>query len=165
MKLHLILLLIVFDSCAQNVENTITLIPAKHIGPVCINLNVKDGLPKEYENENRVYRIGKEGLLNTQFQAIYGQYQFNKYYYENENGQRQEIKFLNVYDEQKKLDLDSIYIFGVGQTGTGEGFDEHGTFLTAPRILFYVGKYEDTEKKAHEQMQFGFKNQKIIGRK
>jgi len=163
MKFYSLLLLIFVSSCAQNGENTITIIPAKYTGPICINFKIKDGTPKEYESKNRVYRIGKDGVLNTQFEAIFDKYQFNKYYYEDENGKRQEIAFFDLYDKSKNNSKESVYIFGEEHTGIGGGVDGNGKeFSTAPSILFYVGSYENIEKKANEQMQFGFKNQKII---
>ena len=159
MKLIIFLFgLIIFESCAQNATDVITLIPKDYIGPVLITLDVENGSEKMIENGKRVYIIPSSGILRTQFQAEYG-YHFRKFYYLDQSGSRNEIPIINTNEKPVTFDKDSIYVFGERHPGTGFRIDENGgEHKINPKIIFYVGKYEDANKKYFEMIQFSSDN-------
>ena len=162
-KYLIILTSILFFGCSNNATDTITLIPDGYTGPVKISLCDGKGEDEKLENGNRVYEIDTNGLLTTKFKAEFG-WQFNKYYYVN-NEKRQEIRFINFYDKDTEFDKDSIYVFGEQHSGIGSKSDSTGTYQTCPIITFYVGKYENVEKKLHELTMFSFKTTELINGK
>jgi hypothetical protein len=155
-----ILILIFLFGCSNSSTNTITLIPEGYRGPVKISLCDGKGKDEKFENGQRVYEIDSNGLLTTKFKAEFG-WQFNKYYYVKKD-KRQEIRFINFYDEDIVFDKDSIYVFGEQHSGIGSVTDSTGTYQTCPIITFYVGKYENVEKKIHQLTMFSFEKTELL---
>ncbi len=149
--------------CSNSVTNTITLIPEGYTGPVKISLCDGKGKDEKYENGQRVYEIDSNGLLTTKFKVEYG-WQLNKYYYV-EGDKRQEIRFINYRDGGVNFDRDSIYVFGEQHSGKGSITDSTGTYQTCPIITFYIGKYEDVEKKMHQLIMFSFEETELLDKK
>jgi hypothetical protein len=160
MKIFYLLTLSFIVGCAQKkAEDTITLISEGYQGPVVIVLNQKGGQEKVYEGEKRIYKIPENGVLQTQFQEEYG-LQSNKFYYVSKEGNRSEIKWLNISEEVNSGNANkTICIFNEEHLSKAGGVDAEGEFSTAPMIAFYVGVFSEIEKKMNEQMKFVFKNQ------
>jgi len=162
MKIFYLLTLSFIIGCAQKkADDTITLIPKGYTGPFVIILNQKNGEQKVYEDGKRLYKIPENGVLITKFEAEFG-VQTNRYYYVDNSGIREEIKWLNIYD--RTIDTtktkENTFVFLEEHLGKGSGFDEKGIYNTSPMISCYIGEYNDLEKKANEQMKFIFKNQR-----
>jgi hypothetical protein len=162
-KYLIILTSILFFSCSNNVTDTITLIPDGYTGPVKISLCDGNGKEEKLENGKRIYEIDTNGRLTTKFKAEFG-WQFNKYYYINKN-KRQEIRFINFYEKDVEFDKDSVYVFGEQHSGIGSRTDSTGTYQTCPTITFYVGKYENIEKRINELNFFSFETTELLNEK
>ncbi|WP_298537956.1 hypothetical protein [uncultured Algibacter sp.] len=160
MKYIIILTSILLFSCSNTSTDTITLIPKGYVGPVKISLCDGKGKEEKLENGKRVYEVDINGLLTTKFKAEFG-WQFNKYYYVNES-KREEIRFINIHEENIEFDKDSIYVFAEQHSGIGSRTDSTGTYQTCPIISFYVGKYDDIEKKMHEINMFSFNKDELL---
>ena len=163
MKVYLVIMLLAlsFTSCAQKkAEDTIRLIPEGYIGPVLVIFNQKNGEPKEYEGDKRVYRIPKNGVLRTQFEPNYG-VQHHQYFYIDRNGSRSEIRFVAVQDKDSLANIvDKSKIYAYREQAIGEGLQvisEEDKQVLPPARSFYIGHLTNTENTAREQMNFTLK--------
>ncbi len=121
-------------------EDTITLIPEGYTGTVEIWFNQANGEQIEYENDKRIYRIPKNGILNTQFSEQYGS-NYPKFYYVNELDNRTEIKMLHVLSKTvlDSIDKNKIYAYKFMLPGGGFKIDSLGNeTILEPGIIFTV---------------------------
>lgn len=69
-KLLILAILGVFNCCsAKKRVDTIWLIPENYIGVVGVFYDYPNGSPKEFEDNKRIYRIPKNGILKTSFSS------------------------------------------------------------------------------------------------
>ena len=145
----LILHILLFLSCGDQAEDTITLIPEDYVGPVLIIYNQDNGAKKEYEDGKRVYRIPENGILKTQFTENYG-VQYNDYFYVDSNGNREKLGLVMRPNIRTTEPASSdIVIFGVEPMGSGERYDpdtKELLYKTPPGLTFYVGTIDHEEK-------------------
>ena len=165
-NLKYFILLICINSCAQQkAEDTIRLIPEGYMGSVLIIFNQADGQPKEYEDDKRIYRIPDNGILKTQFKPNYG-VQNHQFFYVDKGGDRTEIPFVAVQDEQALSQVrgnEKTYAYWEQALGKGEKYDPKTKELLSvkqPARAFYIGKLKDIDKDYREQLDFIFKNHK-----
>ena len=115
---------------ASGPSKDIFLIPKNFIGEVTIYYDQSTGQDPEYEGKWRVYKIPKNGYLETRFKLKGGVINLSgsRYYYLDSNGTRMELHHFCDYCKDK--DTVSIQVlYGV------LGSDQKGTFQT-----FYVDK-------------------------
>lgn len=111
------------------------LIPSGYIGEVRVYYDQPFGKEEEYEDGWRVYRIGENGFLDTQFErqgesvALVGA----KYIFVDSSGNRSEIK--QYWSEDTDRDTISIQIL---HTQNSLGNDKRGLYRR-----FYIGKPTD----------------------
>jgi len=94
--------------CDSRRDNEIYLIPAGHVGPVLIVYNDSSGVPEEYENGWRVYRIGVNGVLRSRFRLTYGTSK-EKFFYIEPGGHREELH--TIWRPTEKGDEETIYVY------------------------------------------------------
>mgnify|MGYP003641065344 CR=1 FL=1 len=158
-----ILFLAIF-SCAQKAEDTIRLIPEGYEGTVLIIFNQEDGMPKEYEDDKRIYRIPESGVLRTQFEPNYG-IQNHLFFYVDGNGERTEIPFVMTQNDGTidKNESDKTYAYLEQTIGKVEKYDpdtKELLYTIEPARTFYIGKLADVDKDYQEQLNFTFKHHK-----
>jgi hypothetical protein len=162
MNAYYLLFLITILGCSQVSEDTIRLIPEGYQGTILIIFNQKDGAPKEYEGNNRIYRIPESGVLKTQFKPDYG-VQKNKFFYLNDEGERKEIPFVMTYDKNKfdKMVNTKIYAYLEQTLGRVEKYDpktKELLYTVQPAISFYIGNLRDVDNDYLEQLNFCYKH-------
>lgn len=160
---YFILLLLTITSCAQEAEDTIRLIPEGYKGAVLIIFNQKDGIPKEYENGKRIYRIPENGVLKTQFEPNYG-VQNHQFFYVDKEGDRTEIPFVMVQNNEvlsEVKDNEKVYAYFENTIGEGFGVNANNEEYSIPAArTFYIGDLKDIDKDYREQLNFTFKHHK-----
>ena len=111
-RLHKIIVLCAITAltagCEPRIDNEIHLIPAGYVGAVLIVFNDPGGVPEEYENGWRVYRIGANGVLRTRFRLTYGVGK-GKFFYMEPGGHREEIH--SIWLATEKGDAETIYVY------------------------------------------------------
>lgn len=158
---YYLLILMSITSCAQEAEDTIRLIPEGYEGAVLIIFNQKDGESKEYDDDKRVYRIPKNGILRTQFKPNYG-VRNHQFFYVNSNNERIEISFVMVQGK-KELSKNNEKVYAYWEKAIGESFGintENKEYTVPPAITFYIGNLADIDKDYQEQLNFIFRNHK-----
>ena len=156
--------LLTLTGCAQQGDDTIRLIPEGYMGTVLIIFNQEDGTPKEYDNGKRIYRIPENGILKTQFEPNYGS-QKNQFFYENDIGERKEITFVNVENDEylKIARSDDTFAYLEYTLGKVEKYDPNTRellYTIQPARTFYIGNLSDVDQDYQEQLDFTFKNHK-----
>ena len=99
--LGFILGMLLFMGCKESVdcEREIYLVPEGFRGKIIVFFDQQDGQEKQFENEERLYRIPPSGYLKSQFAKNVGCMGDNRiqFYYEQSNGERQPLDyFLNI---------------------------------------------------------------------
>lgn len=76
------------QGCRKKIESEKFLIPKGYTGPVTIIFNSQTGMTPEYEDGFRIYRVGKDGTLRTQFQLQEGWFREDElqFWYIDSNG-------------------------------------------------------------------------------
>ncbi|RZL41226.1 MAG: hypothetical protein EOP00_25255 [Pedobacter sp.] len=154
MKIYLSFIFILFASCAKKGENAIIRLPYKYSGPCTIILNQENGQEKEYENGNRVYRIGRNGILKTKFDAEFGILKTD-YFYENPDKSKTKINYISdIAKAYKRYRSDSLYVLNETHSGKRFGIDSSGKFEIPETFSFYIGNLTEIEKKNKAQESF-----------
>lgn len=109
----LIFSLFLFIGCKESFqcEKEIYLLPPGFRGELIVYFDQPDGLPIEYEDDARVYRIPKSGFLKSQFKKNGGCMTENRirFYYLDGMGKGEEIDyFLNLEKDCIPLDRDYV---------------------------------------------------------
>ena len=159
---YCILFLLTINSCAQQGEDSIRLIPEGYQGVVLIIFNQEDGEPKEYQDGKRIYRIPENGILKSQFEPNYG-IQKHQYFYVNSEGEKTEIPFVLVNNKEviKEITPNNIYAYFEKAMGKSFGIDAQGKeYIIEPARTFYVGSLKDIDKEHRELLGFTFKHHK-----
>jgi len=102
---------IIFLTSCRFAEKEKYLISANYIGNKYIFSNLKNGTPRQYdENGYRIYSIPGSGILITQFKETYGI--INKvFFYKAKDGKQIELKGIYFQDNKTSLDHNMIYAF------------------------------------------------------
>jgi len=164
-RVTILMILLSMVGCAQKAEDTIRLIPEGYEGPVMIIYNQKDGVPKEYEENKRVYRIPDNGLLRTQFEPNYG-VQNHQFFYVDSIGERTKIQFVMTNIEgfaSVNKGSDKVFAYLEQTIGKVEKYNPDTKELLhtiEPARTFYIGKIEDINMDYQEQLNFTFKHSK-----
>lgn len=125
-------------------EKETFLFPENLRGAVYIIYDQKNGEPKVYENNRRLYQIPDNGILFTQFKAEYGRID-HRYFFVDRNGKRTEIVTKEEWTSiknQPELPGDSTVVFGL-ITGTLGGSNiQDSTAFHFQNLV--VGTYNQT---------------------
>lgn len=136
-RLSVLIVLFFLSACsAEPAEDEIVLIPDGYVGEVSLVFGVSNGLPKEYENGKRIYRVSKEGYLFSRFQRSIGK-RWVTYYYVDAQGNR--VKQLVGHETRKNLPEDPNVLEVIGGSGLSSFGDEYGWFTRE----FDVGRITD----------------------
>ena len=95
-------LITILTSCINRAEPEIHLIPKDFQGPIIIIYEQKDGKPKKYEGDFRVYEIPGDGVLRTQFthpKGFIAPGKLQYYYYEKNT--RQQLLYIESPKDAK----------------------------------------------------------------
>lgn len=168
MLLTFIFLTMLASSCSffKYPRNGVYLIPKGYRGEVIILLDQPDGIVPEVEDGLYVYEIPTDGLLKIKTKGYSGIVDL-RYFYVDENGQREEIKYLHVTGErdmygkpkdkfdgqinQEEYDT-GVFIMGAGGVATtnsgGKIFSYTGFVVGAPRDIEQL--FEKREKRVSD---------------
>src|SRR5690606_7354878 len=133
----LLLIIIGLVSC-EYAGSEYHLIPEGYTGPVVIVFSQPDGLPEETEGDVRIYRVGPDGLLETQFEMNAGIVGDLAFYYVDSTGARNEIPWF--------FGLDSTRAGVAGVYPPGDGYYQADG--SSPQIGFrtyFVGTPEEVD--------------------
>ncbi|MBV7269779.1 DUF6843 domain-containing protein [Winogradskyella luteola] len=97
------------SSCKTN-EKAVFYVPEGFKGTVVVVFEQEDGQEKEYINNERVYRIPKDGVLYSKFEEPNQGTIEHKYYYVENNNILQTIDKYIPYTEANKFHSDSVYV-------------------------------------------------------
>lgn len=159
-NLILIFVLVFLTACGQSADDVIWLLSDNYKGAVVVIHNQNNGEDEVYENGKRVYRIPKNGVLETKFKANYGTFH-QKVYYQKENGERIEIPLLSRFPVENFTDHtfepkeSTVYHFAHKGQGEGVNFKDGKEISKTPRVtMFLVGYYPsaNTYYKQQEQL-------------
>lgn len=132
-------------------EKVTYLIPEGYTGNVLVIFNQPFGKKPEYENDRRIYRIPKTGILFTQFKDEEGLMR-EQYYYITVEGKRTKLGVLDTRDFNEPWTTvknphepprDSLAVFNPGTMGT---FGESGDSNSMVFEELSVGTYNDIKK-------------------
>ncbi|MCR9134152.1 MAG: hypothetical protein NXI08_16420 [bacterium] len=119
--LYLVWAVIAFGGGCKRMVSETHILPNRYTGKVYIFFNQDEGYKAEYEDNTRVYRIPKSGILRTQFKPNSGWIDSKKYlnfYYEDGDSMIPLNKYISGKDSLIRLDSNSIVVFEYG-IGTG----------------------------------------------
>ena len=120
------------------------LFPENFRGAVYVIYDQKNGEPKVYENNRRLYKIPDNGILFTQFKAEYGRID-HRYFFVDGNGKRKEVLKKEEWTPGKiqyESPGDSTVVFGL-ITGTMAGSTlQNSTAFHFQHLV--VGTYNQT---------------------
>ncbi len=103
----LILLLTLFSSCEQKAESTSYFFPSGFQGQFVIVYSKEEGCPRSFEQERRILKIPKSGILYTQF-AFSDGVRDDVFYIRNAEGRYHQLKeFVNVPPELGSTKIDT----------------------------------------------------------
>jgi hypothetical protein len=150
-------------------EKELYLIPEGYIGNVIVIFNQPDGEKTDYEDDRRVYKIPKTGVLFTQFKDEEGIIN-QEYYYVSPNGQRRKLGVLDNRDFNEEWTTeknphepprDSLAVFNPGIMGTiGSSDDKNskvfselsvGTYNDMKNLHDFSNDYIDSLQKANRK--------------
>lgn len=123
--LYLIWAIFAFGGGCNNMEGEIHYIPKGFTGRIYIIFDDKNGLPKEYLRNRRLYKIPKSGILRTQFKANYGWINSDKdqnFYYIDNNKEIPLKKYISTKDFNTEVDSFKMSIIEYGYGGTLSDF-------------------------------------------
>ncbi len=152
--LYLLWAIFAFGGGCNKMKSETHILPNGYIGMVYVFFNQKEGNPKEYENDTRIYRIPKSGVLRTRNKANTGwmdtKRNLNFYYAENDS-----LIILNKYisarDSIAKLDSNSIVVFeygiGKGWEAFGQGYLETASYIVDSLKNFNNREYTLTKER------------------
>lgn len=118
---YYIVVVALLTSCGKEAEKETFYINQGYTGPIAIIFDQKNGVPKEYKDNRRIYRIPASGVLYTQFASVDGILN-QKFYYTNSSGAiAEELHSLGLpVLEITKYDSSKIY----AMVGVDGGFEK-----------------------------------------
>jgi hypothetical protein len=134
--LYLLWAVIAFGGGCKRMVPERHILPLGYTGKVYVFFSQDEGCEVEYENNTRVYRIPKSGILRTQFKPNSGWIDSKKYlnfYYEDGDSMIPLNKYISGKDSLIKLDSNSIVVFeygiGMGNGATGQEKVNWATYI------------------------------------
>lgn len=142
---------LIMISCNKDEEKEVFYIPQDYTGAVAIVFDQKNGVPKEYKEDTRIYRIPESGVLYTQFPIVGNGLLHQKFYYIKSSEETVELSslFLPLLSSSK---YDSTHAYAL--RGFDGGF-EKGNGGKVKYIYFCVGKASQSDsltRAAHKFM-------------
>jgi hypothetical protein len=144
MYISIILLNLLFG-CKKSAEESLYIIPNKYKGTVVIIFNQKNGVPAQYKNGIRMYKIPENGVLKTQLKANFGLSKFRMMY-----GDFGELKYMTAQDWRSyPEDSDEIVCWNLESGVTQDSNNQKINFE-----VFSVGSVKESEKISDQKRDF-----------
>ncbi|MET4014902.1 hypothetical protein ABIB62_004765 [Mucilaginibacter sp. UYP25] len=101
----------IFLSSCKFAEKEKYIFPASYNGNIYIFSNIKNGVPKQYDNgQSRIYTVPQSGILLSQFRETYGIID-KKFFFKTINGELTELAGIPFKDNKNALDDNKLYAF------------------------------------------------------
>ncbi len=120
---------IFLSSCDKKAEPETHLLPDGFVGRVIIFFDRSDGKAKEYDNDKRIYRIPKNGILKTNFSSNDGflKYSERNFFYIDNAGKIKPISTSWTKNGEVIIHPSIVQVFGfkVGRSNDTLAFEEY----------------------------------------
>ena len=145
-------------------EKELTLLPDGYTGPVLVLYEQRDGQPREYRGNWRIFRIPASGVLKTQFNRQYYSPDA-EYYYSRGDSLVRKIAWL---DGPAETSADtSVYVFGeeagAGSLSPGEDSIAHPRLHFANFLVGHLADRDSLGKRAF-RLEFAILDKPNLGR-
>ncbi len=143
------------SSCETN-EKAVFYVPEGFKGTVVVVFEQENGREKEYINDERVYRIPKDGVLYSKFEEPVKGTIYHKYYYVKNNSVLREIKQYIPYSETNTFKKDSVYVLEEFNGGHGFFNKENEIEKEVNYLYSSIGELSNKDlliKKAHNRIR------------
>ena len=142
------------SACLTNPEKETFLFPENFRGAAYIIYHQKNGEPKAYEQNRRLYQIPDNGILFTQFKAEYGRTD-QDYFFVDRTGKRtalvqKEAWISSKNNDEPPRDSTVVSLLQTGAMGGSSLTDSPDFHYTK----FFVGAYQQPQPLAEEQLSF-----------
>ena len=136
-KFCFIVIVMLVVGCSKDAEKEAFYIPQNYTGPIAIVFDQKNGVPKEYKDGWRIYRIPESGVLYTQLPDVKGLLH-RKFYYVDSSGEVSgELPSLHLpVLSMTKYDSSKIYVMD----GFDGGFRRNADDENVEYIYLCLGK-------------------------
>ena len=142
------------SACLTNPEKETFLFPENFRGAAYIIYHQKNGEPKAYEQNRRLYQIPDNGILFTQFKAEYGRTD-QDYFFVDRAGKRtpfvqKEAWISSKNKDETPKDSTVVFILDTGHMADSSMADSIGFHYTK----FFVGAYHQTQPLPSDRLSF-----------
>jgi hypothetical protein len=127
-------IVIPFGGGSGRMESEVHIVPAGYQGMVYIVFNQNDGYPQEYDNNNsRIYRIPRSGILRTKFKANFGSIDAGNninFFYNIGDSLVRINKLITEEEIRTNIDSNQVVILDYSYGGTKLNFNLEGKLLS-----------------------------------
>jgi len=136
------------SSCKTN-EKAAFYVPEGFKGTIVIVFEQENGQEKEYINNQRIYRIPKDGVLYSKFkEPNKGAIEHKYYYVENDNILKTIDEYI-PYTESNNFDKDSVYVLKEFNGGH-KSYEDNKTKNEIRYMYSSIGKLKNKENLINE---------------